>query len=251
MTMDELATAYATPDDVAETMGLPPEFGGDTYGFTAFSDSTVPSYDQVCRMILSNEDVIDRRIRRSWRVNRVKDQICTISTYWHDINAWRSDYYQRGGNYVQLRKDILPWDPTQGDRIELRGRGNTWRDFTFARMDSAASELDPDTRTRVAMWFDYASGRLFLRTSAFQMPYNAVRISYRYGSEEEPPYSIKRLCCLMTASQVISMSVFAVKVGAGGDLAGIRQDLQKMWQEEMNSIWSSWQRSGTVHSILG
>lgn len=242
---------YCTPDDVAETMGLPPEFGGDTYGFGRFTDSTVPSYDQVGRMIDSNMDVIDRRLRRSWRENFVKDKILSINNYWHDINSWRSDYYQRGGNYVQLRKDVLPWDPQRGDRLEIRTKGNSWRDVTFAPHESQTTMYDPGDRSRVSFWFDYPSGRLFLRSSAFQMPYNAVRISYRYGSEEEPPASISRLCCLLTASQVITMGVFAIKVGAGGDISGVRQDLQKMWQEEMNSIWSSWQRSGSVHSLLG
>ena len=90
-------------------MGLPTEWGGDTYGFWTPSDTTVPSYDQVCRMIRSNEDIIDRRLMRSWRVNHVRDEIRTINTYQHDLNAWRGAYYRRGGNYVQLHRDVLPW----------------------------------------------------------------------------------------------------------------------------------------------
>ena len=248
---DLFETTYTTPEEVAETLGLPPEFGGDNYGFFTFSDTTVPSYNQVCRMIRANEDVIDRRLRRSWRVNQVKDKVCTISTYQHDINAWRAAYYQRGGYFVQLHKDILDWDPQQGDRMELRMRGNAWRDITFAPQDSKGTEFDPDSRSRVSFWFDALAGRLFLRMGPFQMPYNALRITYRWGSTEEPPDSIRRLCALLTASQIINMSVFAIKVGPGGDIAGVRQDLQKMWQEEMNSIWSSWQRASPVYSILG
>ena len=244
-------TSYTDPYQVAETMGLPTEWGGDTYGFWTPSDTTVPSYDQVCRMIRSNEDIIDRRLMRSWRINHVKDEIRTINTYQHDLNAWRGAYYRRGGNYVQLHRDVLPWDPQQGDRLEVRAKGNSWRDVTYAPQDGVDHVPDRESHALYSFWWDYKGGRLFLRTSAFQTPYNAVRISYRWGSEEPVPDSISRLCSLMTASQIINMSVFAIKVGSGGDIAGIRQDLQKMWQDEMGQIWSSWQRPGSVHSLLG
>lgn len=242
---------YTTPDMVAEVMGLPPDYGDDSYGFFRFSDTTVPSYDAVTRMIKSNMDIIDRRIRRSWRENFVKDKVCSISTYWPDVNGVRIEYYNRGGYYVQLRKDMLPWDPSKGDRMEIRTRNNSWRDITYIPLDDSYPETEQNHKGVTAYWFDYPMGKMYIRTRLFQSPYNAIRISYRYGSLEEPPDSIQRLCALMTASQVINMSVFAIKVGQGGDIAGVRQDLQKMWQEEMNSIWSSWQRSGSVHSMLG
>lgn len=248
---DPLETRYSTPEEVAEALGLPPEYGGDNYGFMRFSETTVPTYDYVCRLIRSNEDVIDRRLRRSWRIHRVKDKVCTINTYWHDANAWRVEYYQRGGNYIQLRKDVLPWDPQQGDKLEIRVRGNAWRDITFAPNDTHGTQYDPDSRSRISFWFDYESGRLFLRTGVFQIPYNSVRISYRYGSDEDPPEAIRRLCSLMTASQVINMQTFAIKVGSGGDISGVKQDLLRMWQEEMNQIWITYQRSGSVHSVYG
>ena len=250
---DILQTTYTTPEEVAEAMGLPAGKGGDTYGFWTPSDTTVPSYDQICRMIRANEDVIDRRMMRSWRENYVKDEIRTINTYQHDLNAWRGEYYRRGGNYVQLHRDIRPWDPRKGDRLEIRVRGNSWRDVTFAPETGQPEDVHDDRaqRGRYSFWWDYKQGRLFLRTSGFQTPYNAVRVSYRWGFEGEVPPSISRLCALMTASQVINMSVFAIHVGSGGDIAGVRQDLQRMWQEEMNSIWSSWQRPGSVHSLLG
>ena len=123
--------------------------------------------------------------------------------------------------------------------------------MTYAPQDGVDHVPDRESHALYSFWWDYKGGRLFLRTSAFQTPYNAVRISYRWGSEEPVPDSISRLCALMTASQIINMSVFAIKVGSGGDIAGIRQDLQKMWQDEMGQIWSSWQRPGSVHSLLG
>lgn len=240
-------TTYSTPEEVAEALGLPPEYGGDTYGFMRFSETSVPTYDYVVQLIRSNEDIIDRNLRRSWRVHRVKDKVCTINTYWHDLNTWRVGYYQRGGNYIQLRKDLLPWDPQQGDRLEIRTRGNTWRDI---------SQNDPTPGTsydskRISFWFDQDSGRMFLRTGMFQIPYNSVRITYRYGSEEEPPAAIRRMCSLMTASQVLNMQTFAIKVGSGGDIAGVKQELLKAWQDEINQITVMYRRSGSVHSAYG
>lgn len=68
-------------------------------------------------MILAAEDEIDLRTRRTWRENRVKNYITSIGNYQWDENAYRSAYYQRGGYVIQLRKNLLPWDPSKGDRI--------------------------------------------------------------------------------------------------------------------------------------
>lgn len=85
---------YCTPEDVAETLDLPDP--NDNYGTMMFSEMSHPSYSRVCKMIKSNEDIIDRTVRRSWKENRVVDQVLTINTYWHDINGWRQDYYTEG-----------------------------------------------------------------------------------------------------------------------------------------------------------
>lgn len=241
---------YCTPEEVAMTLDLPDP--DNNYGYFQFSDMSHPSRDQVCRMICANEDIIDRRLRKSWRVNYVKDYQCTIPIYQWDEAAYRTAYYANGGNYVQLRKDILPWDPEQGDRLEFRTLLNTWRD---------ASELDPEQddmgrlppghplKWSVPFYFDHPKGRLFLRTRRLQQKYNALRISYRWGSTEPVPPAINRLCCLLTAMQVINMQAYSVKVGLGGDIAGVKDQMLKAWQDEINTIYSSFQRTGSVHSL--
>lgn len=202
-------------------------------------------------MIKSNEDVIDRRLRVSWRENRVRNEVRSINEYWSDADGVRMQYYARGGNYVQLHRDIIEWDPTEGDRLELRVRGNQWMDIS-KYADGEGDDPEGSPRGHPMFWVDYRQGRVFIRSWRFQTPYNAVRVSYRWGLvNEDVPASITRLCALMTASQVISMSVFSIKVGQGGDISGVRQDLQRAWQDEMNGIWSSWQRAGSVHSVLG
>ena len=206
-------------------------------------------------MIKSNEDIIDRRIRRSWRENQVKDYLCTINDYWHDINGWRSDYYAEGGSFVQLHKDIRSWDPSKGDKIEIRTRQNQWMNISYSEN---SNEMDPlgdgtgevDTKKdQYSFWFDYPMGKVYIRLRLYQQRYNSFRITYRYGSNDPVPYAINRLCSLMTASQIMNMQAYNVKLGAGGNIAGIKDQMLKSWQEEMNTIWSSWQRCGTVKSM--
>lgn len=242
----EYVPTYCTPDDVAETMDLPDP--NDQLGTFTFTDTTHPSYRQVCRMICANEDIIDRRIRRSWRENRVKDELVSISTYQWDENSWRTAYYSNGGNFIQLRKNIRPWDPSKGDRLEVRFRNNAWRDAT----DAVENDQDCDRKDRremVTYWFDYPYGKLYIRTRVFQQRYNAIRISYRYGSDEPVPAAINRLACLLTAMQIITMQAFNIKVGLGGDLSNTRDVMIANWQNEADTIYSSFQRSGSVHSL--
>ena len=241
---------YTTPELVAETMGLPDP--ADEYGFYHFSDTTVPRYDMVKRMIVSTEGEIDRRLNRSWRENRVVDKVCSINTYQWDENAGRVGYGLRGGNYIKVRKDIRPWDPQKGDRLYIRVRDNQWRDVTLKEMDGDIGDSSVDTEApHAAFWVDSTNGRIFLRTSMFQTPYNAAKITYRYGSEEPVPEEIRRLASLMVADKVITMGIFNIKVGTGGDISGIKQELHNMWTEEIGSIMSGWQRCGSVHSLLG
>lgn len=240
---------YTTPDLVAETMGLPdPE---DELGVFRFSDTTNPTYDFVCRMIVSAEGEIDRLTNQSWRENHVKNQILTINTYQWDANAWRVAYYQRGGNYLKLRKNVRPWDPQKGDKLELRTRNNAWREITYNENNQEPNTMDADGFENAGFWIDHEAGRLFIRTRLFQPTFNSARISYRYGREEDPPYELQRLCSLMVADRIIQMGIYSIKIGMGGDIAGIKQDLHRSWQEEMSSLFSSIQRSGSVHSLLG
>lgn len=247
LTPAEPVCKYCTPEDVADAMGLPDP--NNPMGQFMFSDMSVPKYETVCRLIVSAEDEIDRRTRRSWRENRVVEHVSDINSYWHDVNGWRSDYYAQGGYYVQLRKDIRPWDPTpieeggKGDKLEIRSRDGSWTDVSDV-VDR------PDNEGFCRAWFDRQYGKLYLRNSYMFRRFNACRITYRYGSEEPVPAAIRRLCSIMVASQVINMSVFYLKVGMGGDISGIRDQLLANWAEEEGRIFSSFQRAGKVHSML-
>ena len=113
---DEPMTTYATPDSVAQTLGLSDP--SDPMSVLKFSDSSSPSYDFVCDLILAAEDELDRRLNRSYRVNHVKDYITTISGYQADEGSiGRPWYYNSGGYEITLRRNLLPWDTSKGDRL--------------------------------------------------------------------------------------------------------------------------------------
>ena len=238
---------YCTPEDVAMTMGLPDPY--DNQGMYSFSDMSVPTYDYVKQLILGAEDTIDLRTRRTWRENREEEHIVDLSGYWQDINGLRISYWEHGGETIQLRKDIMPWDPEKGDKLEIRTRSGAWRDITDLLVEDE-DEKDENTNLTWA-WFDRKRGRLFLRTYLFQVRPNALRISYRSGSTGKPPVGINRLCSLIVASQVMNMQSFNIKIGMGGDISGIKDQQLKAWAEEINNLYASFQRSSSVHSLLG
>lgn len=235
---------YCTPDDVAMAMDLPSP--DDPFKAMVFDDTSHPSYEQVERMIRSNSDIIDRRLRRSWRENRVVNRVVSIDIYEHDENTWRKEYWLRGGNFVQLERDLRPIDPALGDKVEFRTFMNQWRDLSAFE----GSDADP-AENQCRFWVDSEAGRLFYRSNVFQPRYNALRLTYRWGSEEPAPEPIKRLCVLMTMIQILQTQPFFIKVGQGGDLGMVRKDMIQSWQEEANQIWGSYQRPSAVLSMYG
>jgi len=98
-------------------------------------------------------------------------------------------------------------------------------------------------------WFDEPSGRLFLKYRYLSPRFNALCITYRYGSQEPVPSGIKRLCNLIVASNIITMDFYMVKVGMGGDISGLRDQALRRWDDECARLYSAYQRSGSVHSL--
>ncbi len=248
---------YCDPEMVAEVLDLPdPTNPDDIYKFSNISH---PTYDAVCRMIVANEDKIDRRLKKSWRVHMVVDQVLDIPRYQHDENSWRSDYFIYNGYTVPLQRDILPWDTNPiykeghegeeeymiypGDKLELRTYNGQWHDISG---NYSSNGINSNSFS-----FDNNGGRLFLRTYWHQARYNALRISYRFGAEDElPPDAIQRLCALMTAIQILNSQFWVVRVGAGGDIGAVRNSMIRLWQDEINEILSAYQRPGRVFSML-
>lgn len=247
--MDEPRTPeYCDPTMVAEALALPDV--NDPMGLLRFTDVSVPSYRYVEHLIMSSEDVIDRRLQRSWRTNRVVNFITTARDYFADRNSvYRAEYWSHGGNMVQLHKEMRPIDPLEGDRVEIRTRDGGWRDVT--QYDDLDGHMDPYTGAPGRSWWcDCEAGRLFIRMNRFAVRNSSVRVTYRWGSEEPVPEAIKRLCCLMVARRIVVSGYYDVKVGLGGDIAGIKEQLLREWDLEINEIMSSYQRAGSVYSLM-
>lgn len=226
---------YCDPDYVAEILDLP---GDDMNGLFMFSDQSHPTYNAVCRMILANEDKIDGWTRTSFRVNRVKNQRLTINRYWQDLDGVRWQYYNQGGSYIQLRKNILPWDPEQGDSLEII-RPNMLFPYTD---EQKTSRHTPDFD------IDYQFGKIYIREPPFGQRANSVVVSYRYGRVDEPvPEGIRRMCGLMTAKQIITQYPWLIRVGMNGDYGQIRQEMTKAYDEDIAELQVAFRATPSVH----
>lgn len=135
---------------------------------------------------------------------------------------------------------------------------NEWVDISlggtgYADVDHDG-QLDRDTPVDSygnLFWFDERDGRLLLKYRYLQPRFNSICISYRYGSSEPVPFGIRRLCNLIVASNVMNMDFYSVKVGMGGDIGGLRDQALQRWNDEIVRLYSSFQRSGSVHSMYG
>ncbi len=237
----ELGITYCTLEDIEDVLDLPdPSYPGETL---RFSDTSHPRADYVIKLIKSSEEQIDRMLHTSWREVRVKDRIKNLDRPEHDELTWRSEMVARGGISVMLSKDLRPWDPTKGDKMEMRRRyTNAWVDISeWPDMD----EEEEGTGRKLA-WFDEHAGILYIRPRLISPRFNSLRITYRYGKTDPVPEAIRRMCTLMVCIQILKSQAFYIKVGQGGDIASIRQDLIRGWQEEINDIRSSYQRTCSV-----
>ena len=58
------------------------------------------------------------------------------------------------------------------------------------------------------------------------------------------------MACLTVASQILSMDMYSIKMGLGGDIAGVKDQVLNRWAEEMGRLYTSFQRTGSVYSLL-
>ena len=239
----QTVTTYCDPEDVIRAIRMVDYYSIDG-GLVQPSDSTLPDYDELCRRIVGAENYIDRMTNRSWKEHRTTTSIQNVSTYWHDINGRRADYWIRGGYYVQLHKNIRPFDPSKGDRIIMRTEGDTWVDVSpqYIGGENGLVEYNPEPEGEFRMhkldtarvWFDYIGGKVFLRRGWFTPTKNAIQITYRWGSTEEIPYEIKRATALRVGLTLFNEDLYTTKLGGGGDLGSARGDMKRGMQDEIN-----------------
>lgn len=251
MTRTTRQPTYCTPDDVAAQLDDLSDPENDEEKFH-FSDDSHPSYDRVCTYILAAEDLIDRNTKRSWRQNKVRETLLDIPNYQWDENAWRSAYYQSGGYAIHLaHKNVLEWDPTKGDKLELRTHMLGWRDISDEILDN---EGRPVANIEL-FWFDYKRGTIFLKTRLMQQKFNALRVTYRYGNEDdsngekEVPAAVNIATSMMAAKLLLSSDFHSIKVGIGGDISGLRDQAYARWDAYLAEFYLAYRRTGIVKSL--
>lgn len=239
-----IACSYCTPEDVMKAIRMIDLYDVNM-GILQPSDSSLPDYDELCQRITVAEKFIDRYTGQSWKENRIVRQLCDVNTYWHDENAMRSEYWQQGGYFIPLHKDIIEFDPLKGDKLECRTRGNQWIDVSNCFIDGLERNhgieegTGPYKAQYVAedrFWFDYAGGMLYLRLGFLQPTQNAIRITYRWGAVDEVPPDIKRATALKVGLTLLNEELYLSKIGQGGDIGSSKNDMRKGMQDEINEI---------------
>lgn len=129
--------------------------------------------DRIRSRIQGVEDDFESRTDTAFRLTR-KGSVGAPGTYEYHSNK----YWNRGSAKVYLdRRNIVPFDPSKGDRLELRTGIDRWRDITHQE----------GTRWTA----DYSMGKLqiFARTRNIRLSQirrlndnRFVRVCYRYGT---------------------------------------------------------------------
>lgn len=239
--------SYCTPEDVCKAIRII-DFYDRNGEILQPSDSSLPDYDELCFRISVAEKYIDKYTGRSWRENRAVNESYSLNTYWHDINALRSEYYIQGGYFIQLdKRPVRKWDPSKGDKLEIRTPDNTFVDISDTIMpdNSAPPELckpiTPDNekaeKGKVALgWIDYERGKVYLRTMRMMTRPNNIRITYRWGMNEEVPSDIRRATALKVGLTLLDEELYMTRIGTGGDLGSAKGDLKRSMQSQISEI---------------
>lgn len=162
---------YATLDDVANA------FDKIENGF---DDTTNPTADEVRRQIRVESDWVDRYTGIAFRPRQVENEHLTLS----------GSYYFRAGTPLSLRKrNILPLDPEEGDKLEVwtgdsdGGEFQTEEGYEQWLRDNEHKEgRDED------FWIERSTGMLYIyRRRIFFSQHKEIRITYRFGQEWPDP----------------------------------------------------------------
>lgn len=234
---------YCSPRDVMKAIRVV-DYHDPNFGIADPSDALpYPDYDELVFRICAKEDELDYYTGDSWRPKRVVDYQTNLGTYWKDINGFRMDYWVHGGYAIQLNQNILPWDTSKGDRLELRTLQNTWKDVS-----ELLNYTSDDVGTALG-YFDYEKGRLYLQASFLQPKENSVRITYRYGRDTPVPPAISRCCALMVGLTILNEDLYLTRLGQGGDLGGQKNDMKKAMQDEIDKTIAMYRRFTPVYSL--
>lgn len=225
-------TGYCTPEDVVDMLMLRDPC---TQQIMTLTDKSFPTRDWVQKRILIASDSIDSSVQDTWGVIQHKDYVFDRGDLWWLTNTFRWNIpFSRGGWQSQLINPILPWDSTQGDKLELRLDRNVWTDVTDEYEKS--------------FWFDYEGGQFFwMRPTLNEV--NQFRITYRYGRNTTPPYDIQDACAKKVAIMIMQTDWYRTKLAGGGDLSS-KQETMRAWKEDIDRTIVKYFNCGTAQSLL-
>lgn len=172
---------YAQAADVARLLHwrLP---DGSRYVFT---DTTVPSLQEINEQILEAEDYIDDLTGHAWR-SRLVDEYYDYSP----DRYIRLDTYPIDERYIELRHRQIRPMISGTHKIELF-QGSSYTDIVATGTEGRVNDW----------WVDGPKGNVYFTGQYPTRVRNAVHIVYEYG-DTSVPRDIQRACALIVASNV-------------------------------------------------
>lgn len=166
-----------------------------------FSQSTDPTKQEVEELILEVSDEIDRYTGHAWRERKVENE-------YHDLDE--TPYYFGSGTPIKLgkREIVTPLDSAEGDKLEL-WTGSEYQDW--------AADDSKEEHRNGHYWIDETNGLLYVyrRWSTWSEP--ALRISYRYGNQQNVPRDVKNACARLVAAELLWTDQYSDLLPAGND----------------------------------
>ena len=192
-------TSYCTIGDVADYIRIDINTG------------TNPNTRMIEKIILRNEDEIDRRTGHTWRESQFANETLDLNNL-YDAG--------RGMALFVTHRMIKPFDTSKGDKVEI-WNGLFYQDY--AAPPNAYVTVEP------TMGIIYFRGFIFtlLRKHRF-------RVTYRYGGEQEGttpvPRDIEKACLLMTAIDILSTDFQYSQLAYGGEGNVDKNKIMDRWQ---------------------
>ena len=213
---DPISTAsYCSVGDVADWLRID------------INANTNPNTKMTEKIILRNEDEIDRRTGHTWRTVQYANETL-------DVNLLH-DFGRGMGAYLKHRM-IKPFDESLGDKVEL---WDGQRYVEFSSPNDSTITVEP------TMGIMYFRGFIFtlLRKHRF-------RITYRYGGDQEGtspvPRDIEKACLLMTSIDILSTDFQFSQLAYGGEGNVDKNSVMTRWQSQIDHIIMNRQEFQTV-----
>lgn len=241
---------YATLDEVADSF--------DKYE-DGFDDTTNPTASDVRRRIRVESDWVDNYTGLAWRPRTVENEYLSLN----DV------YYWRAGSPLKLTKrNILPLDPAEGDKLEV-WEGDNDGSAQYVTSDGYRQWLqDPqyELGRNEDFWVEKPTGMLYIyRRRIWFQRHKDIRITYRYGQEwpdpanndtdlsdeefkrQNVPQAIREATAKRVAAHYYESQAYRTTV-PGNEEAPDASTVAESWREDAKALLEQYQEIRTVGS---